>query len=36
MTALETDLVRDQAYVDGCFDANSGATFPGGDIGEPI
>jgi len=37
MTALETDLLRDQAYVDGSWiDADSGATFPVGDIGEPI
>ena len=29
MTALETDLLRDQAYVDGAWvDADSGATFP--------
>ena len=29
MTALETDLLRDQAYVDGSWvDADSGATFP--------
>ena len=29
MTALETDLLRDQAYIDGAWvDADSGATFP--------
>ena len=29
MTALETDLLREQAYVDGAWvDADSGATFP--------
>jgi hypothetical protein len=29
MTALATDLVRDQAYIDGAWgDADSGATFP--------